>query len=151
MTDKPTKPKRELSRAQKAHLERNKRPASGIPAKGHGWGGPAKGEGHVIADAKDAAVVQSHATPERMAEKSDAAEKLKARLIDMGLNTLKEFNEETGQEVKVEVPVALQQSAIIGALNRLEGTPVQRVITADGTAALRQWMIEAQAAAEKDK
>lgn len=100
-------------------LERNNKPASGIPAGGPGWGGPANGRGSdkpaapPIADPK-AAAAAAH-TPQAEAKRRASiasAEELKGVLSDIALND--------------KAPDMARIAAADKLLDRIEGKPVQK-------------------------
>ncbi len=90
---------------------------SGMPATG-GWGGPAKGAGkdprETPIEVRRTAMAIHKA---RMPEKEAAADELKATLYDLATDN--------------EQPGGVRVMAASAALDRLEGKPVQRTITAN--------------------
>lgn len=134
VTDFPTpksgKPKRPSSPARQAHFDKlGHAPAGGHQASGPGWGGPAKGAGQAygVKGGKGGRMKEGPERQRIVADKKAAAEELTARLVAMGLNNLTEVDETTGEEVKVDVPLTLQHSAIVSSLDRLEGKSLTRV------------------------
>ena len=97
----------------------NPKPASGIPAKGEGWGGPAKGASTSRIKPGDPDGIQALSRDASVADRREARiAALKAKLEDLAFNAQRE---ET------------QLSAAVALLNREEGMPVARQITADAT------------------
>ena len=94
------------------------------PPRGPGWGGPAKGAGHIAPRKPIAEAAKARGTPEGRAnyqarKERDAAVAERMRGVLAGVAD----NEDENSHARVSAAVAL--------LNRIEGMPVARNINAD--------------------
>lgn len=119
-------PKKPISDKHRAQLERNKRPGHG-PARGAGYGGPAKGAGV----APGSPPVGSH-NAQTIKDKQARAELIEDFWFDVAMNE---------QEAMINRLAASQK-----AHETVRGKPTQRVVSADVSDSLRAWMLEAQKA-----
>lgn len=94
---------------------------SGMPASGEGWGGPAKGAGTLLTPEERALSTlcprDEHGRLLKMPEKVARADLLNDNLFDIATDP--------------NQPGGVRVMASVGALDRLEGKPVQRTITAN--------------------
>lgn len=111
MTDVPEKPKRRLTKKQRALIK----PSTGLPAMGAGWGGPAKGAGMGPEGLKWGEEKKDAADPAKRQTKEVLAQEAMDALVEI---------------MRTAESPGLKLHAATAVLNRVEGLPVARQVTA---------------------